>query len=53
MIKRASYTTVVETYDIAEPLIKAIRESINSDTTYQEFEWLVRRWKANPLRKNK
>ncbi|TJB66673.1 DUF4760 domain-containing protein, partial [Escherichia coli] len=23
------------------------------DTTYQEFEWLVRRWKANPLRKNK
>ena len=53
MIKRTSYTTVVETYDIAEPLIKAIRESINSDTTYQEFEWLVRRWKANPLRKNK
>ncbi|HFU5837460.1 DUF4760 domain-containing protein [Escherichia coli] len=26
---------------------------MNSDTTYQEFEWLVRRWKANPLRKNK
>lgn len=53
MIKRTSYTTVIETYDIAEPLIKAIREHINSETTYQEFEWLVKRWKAKPLKKNK
>lgn len=53
MIKRTSYTTVIETYDIAEPLIKAIREHINSETTYQEFEWLVKRWKARPLKKNK
>lgn len=53
MIKRTSYSTVIETYDIAEPLIKAIREHINSDTTYQEFEWLVKRWKAAPLKKNK
>jgi hypothetical protein len=53
MIKRTSFTTVIETYEIAEPLIKAIREHINSDTTYQEFEWLVKRWKASPLKKNK
>lgn len=53
MIKRTSFTTVIETYDIAEPLIKAIREHIKSDTTYQEFEWLVKRWKAKPLKKNK
>lgn len=53
MIKRTSFTTVIETYDIAEPLIKAIREKIPSDTTYQEFEWLVKRWKAKPLQKNK
>lgn len=53
MIKRTSYTTVIETYDIAEPLIKAIREHINSETTYQEFEWLVKRWKAKPLTRNK
>ncbi len=51
MIKRTSYTTVIETYDIAEPLIKAIREHIQSETTYQEFEWLVKRWKAKPLNK--
>ena len=53
MIKRTSYTTVIETYDIAEPLIKAIREHMQSETTYQEFEWLVKRWKAKPLKKNK
>ncbi|TKK13163.1 DUF4760 domain-containing protein [Pantoea agglomerans] len=53
MIKRTSYTTVIETFEIAEPLIKAIRESISSETTYQEFEWLVKRWKAKPLKKNK
>ncbi|EIY5081843.1 DUF4760 domain-containing protein [Klebsiella variicola] len=53
MIKRTSYTTVIETYDIAEPLIKAIREHINSETTYQEFEWLVKRWKAKPLTRNR
>lgn len=53
MIKRTSYTTVIETYDIAEPLIKAIREYIKSETTYQEFEWLVKRWKARPLKENK
>lgn len=53
MIKRTSFTTVIETHDIAEPLIKAIREHIKSETTYQEFEWLVKRWKARPLKKNK
>lgn len=52
MIKRASYSTVVETFEIAEPLIKAIREKRKSETTYQEFEWLVTRWKKNPLKKN-
>ena len=53
MIKRTSFTTVIETWDIAEPLIKAIREYIHSDTTYQEFEWLVSRWKQKPLRRNR
>lgn len=52
MIKRTSFTTVVTTYDIAEPLIKAIREDTQSKTAYQEFEWLVKRWKARPLEKD-
>ncbi|MEN4214151.1 DUF4760 domain-containing protein [Serratia marcescens] len=50
MIKKTSYTTVINTWDHTEELIKAIRKSINSDTTYQEFEWLVKRWKKSPLR---
>ncbi|WP_272654030.1 DUF4760 domain-containing protein [Providencia sp. PROV091] len=53
MIKRTSYSTVIETFEIADSLIKAIRESINSETAYQEFEWLVNRWKKSPLKKNK
>lgn len=53
MIKRTSYSTVIETFEIADSLIKAIRESINSETAYQEFEWLVNRWKKAPLKKNK
>ncbi|QZY64360.1 DUF4760 domain-containing protein [Providencia rettgeri] len=52
MIKRTSYSTVIETFDIAEPLIKAIRENIKSDTAYQEFEWLVSEWKKKPLKKD-
>lgn len=47
MIKRTSFTTIIETYYIAESLIKAIREYVGSETTYQEFEWLVSRWKKN------
>lgn len=50
MIKKASYSTVINTWSHAEPLIKSIRESNNSKTTYQEFEWLANRWKNSPLR---
>jgi len=53
MIKRISYTTVINTWDIAEPLIKAVREKIKSQTIYQEYEWLVNRWKKIPLKTKK
>ncbi len=53
MIKSTSYTTVIETWDIAEPFIRAIREKVNSETIYQEFEWLVNRWKKAPLKPTK
>lgn len=51
MIKRTSFTTVIETYEAAEPLIKAIREYIHSELTYQEYEWLYQRWKQRPLKR--
>lgn len=53
MIKQASYTTVLDTYEIAEPLIKALREKLHSTLTYQEFEWLYQYWKNKPLKNNK
>ncbi|WP_431296146.1 DUF4760 domain-containing protein [Rahnella sp. PAMC 25559] len=49
MIKRTSYSTVIDTWNIAEPLIKALREEMKSTNTYQEFEWLAGRWKSQPL----
>lgn len=49
MIKRTSYSTVIDTWNIAEPLIKALREELKSDNTYQEFEWLAGRWRNQPL----
>lgn len=53
MIKRTSYTTVMETWNNAEPLIKAVREYIHSETTWQEFEWLVSRWRKSPLKRTR
>ena len=53
MIKKVSYSTAVETYDISKPLIDAIRENLGTKTTYQEFEWLIKRWKKKPLDTNK
>lgn len=50
MIKQTSWTTVIDTYETAEPLIKALREKLRSAFTYQEFEWLYNRWKIRPLR---
>ncbi|EKN4111982.1 DUF4760 domain-containing protein [Yersinia enterocolitica] len=53
MIKEVSYSTVVQNYGIAEPFIHAIREKQQLQTLYQEYEWLVTRWKKCPLKKNK
>lgn len=53
MLKSASCSTVVRVFETSEPLIKAIREKQGRDTLYQEFEWMVKRWKAKPLKKIK
>lgn len=51
MIKEVSYSTVISTYEIASPLISAIRELDSKKTCYQEFEWLYKKWKKDPLKK--
>lgn len=50
MFHKTSYTTVINLYEQAEPLIKAIREKKKRDTFYQDFEALYDRWKKKPLK---
>jgi hypothetical protein len=48
IFKNASYTTLTRLYDRTKPFIDAMR-LIKSPTVWQEFEWLMLRWKADPL----
>ncbi len=50
MLKKASYTSVRKLHDQAKPFIDGVRDSENTKTYYQEFEWLVERWKKQPLK---
>ncbi|MGL4723787.1 MAG: DUF4760 domain-containing protein [Scandinavium sp.] len=49
MIKQVFYNSIINNYCIAEPFIKAIREKESRDTYYQEYEYLVTRWRKRPL----
>ncbi|MDE9527880.1 DUF4760 domain-containing protein [Xenorhabdus bovienii] len=51
MLKKTLYSAAVKNYDIVEPFIKALREKFNSQTYYQEYEWLAKRWQKEPLKK--
>ncbi|SOC56483.1 protein of unknown function [Chromohalobacter canadensis] len=53
MLKKSQFGTITKTYDCAKPFIEGIRERTKSDTAYQEFEWLAKRWEKSPLRKKK
>ena len=53
MLKEVLFNTAIKNYDIAEPFIKAIREKHGRNTYYQEYEWLVDKWKREPLKANK
>lgn len=50
MIKEVFFSSVVNNFDISEPLIKAIREKENKSTYFKEYEWLAKRWKRSPLK---
>ncbi|MEX9852093.1 DUF4760 domain-containing protein [Providencia huaxiensis] len=53
MLKQVLYNTAIKNYDVAEPLIHALRLKHGRSTYYQEYEWLVDRWKREPLKSNK
>ena len=48
IFKNASYTTLIKLYDRTKPFIDEMRR-IKAPTVWQEFEWLMLRWKACPL----
>lgn len=50
MLKKASYSSVRNLHDQAKPFIDGVRDSEKTKTYYQEFEWLVERWKNKPLK---
>lgn len=49
MLKQVFYSSAVKNFDIIEPFIKALREKYNTNTYYQEYQWLARKWAASPL----
>jgi hypothetical protein len=52
IFKNASYTTLIKLYDRTKPFIDEMRR-IKAPTVWQEFEWLMLRWKAYPLQVKK
>ena len=50
--KRMVYGIVVQDYEALKGFIQEVRRSRKHDTLFQEFEWLGRKWKKKPLKKN-
>lgn len=48
--KQMQYTNITRMWDRVCPLVYEIRQRQNSQTFYQEFEWLAKRWKKKPLK---
>ena len=53
LVKDASYNTIINLYLQTEPFIQTLRQQKKTDTYFQEFEALAKRWKCKPLRKKK
>lgn len=49
IFKRMRYTTTMKDWGGLQGLIIEIRRMANTNTTYQEFEWLCNKWKNAPL----
>lgn len=49
--KNLKYTSIVNLWAEVLPLVEEIRRKHKVTTYYQELEWLVNRWKENPIKK--
>ena len=50
--KRMVYGIVMQDFDALKGFIQEVRRSRKHNTLFQEFEWLGRKWKKRPLKKN-
>lgn len=50
MIKNCWCSILLSVHEQTVPLIKGVRTKQKTDSLYQEFDWLVTRWKKAPLR---
>lgn len=50
--KRAFYGVLTRDWDSCEAFITALRRQQGSETLFQEFEALAKKWKKKPLKKN-
>lgn len=53
MVKDAWCTMMINTFEYARPLVDSMRTKHAKDTIFQEYELLVVRWKANPVKARK
>lgn len=50
--KRMVYGILVQDYEALKGFIQEVRRSREHKTLFQEFEWLGKKWKKKPLKKN-
>jgi len=48
--KRLRYSTVLRDWKAFEGFVIEFRKQKNSDSFFQEFEWLYERWKKSPVK---
>jgi hypothetical protein len=53
MYKQMQYTNLMNFWKSAEPVIKYLRQTTGTDTLFQDIEWLVERWRNDPIVANK
>lgn len=49
MYKQMQYTNLMGFWKSAEPIIRYVRKRTGIQTLYQDIEWLVERWKHDPI----
>ncbi len=51
LYKRMKYTSVCLHWEALNGYVHQMRTNMKSDTLYQDFEWLAKRWCKKPLKK--